>query len=430
MLPAAGGALALGLLLVAVGVPLVQRAAARRADRAAAPLRGELSTAILDLLHGLPDLLAYGAVRQRLETLAGTERRLRRAAARSAAGVGLGAGLVSLAAGGCVWAALALGATGVRAGALDGVLLAVLVLTPLAVFDTVTGLPAAAGQLASARAALGRVFGLLDQPDPVIEPVHGTRLPTKPYRLDVVDLSARWSPDGPDAVADLNLTLEPGKRIAVVGPSGSGKSTFAALLVRFLDPRAGQVRLNGVDTRELDGDEVRTIIGLLTDDAYLFDTTIAENLRIADGHAHREEEAEGDADHDGSHDGADAQRLRAALTRACLIDWVDALPAGLDTMVGEHGARLSGGQRRRLALARALLADFAILVLDEPTEHLDEPTARALTADLLAATRDRATILITHRTIGLDEVDAVVVLDHGRAVRDRGQRDLISVESA
>ncbi len=392
LLPAAGAALALGLLLVAVGVPLVQHAAARHADRRTAPLRGELCTAVVDLLHGLPDLLAYGAARRRLDALADIEVRLRRATARSAAGVGLGAGLVALAGGGSVWAALAWGADAVPAGRLDGVLLAVVVLTPLAVFDTVTGLPTAAANLASARTALSRVFGLLDRPEPVSEPAHPVPLPAPPYRLDVAGLSARWSPDGPDVIAELDLAVAPGRRVAVVGPSGSGKSTLAAVLVRFLEPSAGQVRLGGVDTRTLTGDEVRTVVGLLTDEARLFDTTIAENLRIADRDA-------------------DDRRLRAALAQARLLDWVDSLPAGLDTMVGEHGARLSGGQRRRLALARVLLADFPILVLDEPTEHLDEPTARALTADLLDATRGRTTVLITHRPITLDDVDDIVTLD-------------------
>ena len=403
VLPPAGAALALGLLLVAVGVPLIQHAVARRADQRSAPLRGQLSTSVVDLLHGLPDRIAYGATRQRLDTLAHTEARLRRAAARSAAGVGLGAGLVALATGGCVWAALALGAAAVRGGRLDGVLLAVVVLTPLAVFDTVTGLPAAAAQLASARAALGRVFALLEQPDPVPEPIHPTTLPAPPYRLDVTGLSARWSPGGPDVLEDLTLTLEPGARVAVVGPSGSGKSTLAAVLVRFLEPSAGRVTLNGVDTRAIAGDDVRTVVGLLTDDARLFDTTIADNLRIADRDA-------------------DDQRLRAVLAEARLLDWVDSLPAGLDTMVGEHGARLSGGQRRRLALARVLLADFPILVLDEPTEHLDEPTARALTADLLAATRGQTTVLITHRPIGPDDVDDIVTLGRELTPADDAHR--------
>jgi thiol reductant ABC exporter CydC subunit len=396
LLPAAGMALAAGLLVVAVGVPLVQRAVARRADRRTAPLRGELSAATVDLFDGLPDLVALGAAQRRLGELADTDSRLRRAAARSAAGVGLGAALVSLAAGGCVWAGLALGAPAVRAGQLHSVLLAVVVLTPIAVFDTVSTLPAAAAQFATARAALGRVFALLDRPDPVAEPAVPTPLPRQPYRLAVRNLSARWTATGPEVLNGVDLTLADGERIALVGPSGSGKTTLAAILVRFLDPTAGRVTLNGIDTRDLAADEVRKVIGLLTDDAHLFDTTIADNLRVADR-------------------GADDTRLRRVLVEARLLDWVDSLPNGLDTQVGEHGCRLSGGQRRRLALARALLADFPILIMDEPTEHLDEPTATALTADLLTATAGRSTILITHRPAGLADVDRIVALDRGRS---------------
>jgi thiol reductant ABC exporter CydC subunit len=412
LLPAAGTVLAAGLVAVAAGVPLVQHAAARRADRRTAPLRGELSAATVDLLYGLPELIAYGAAERRLAALAGTDTRLRKAAARSAAGVGLGAGLVALAAGGCVWAGLALGTHAVRAGQLDGVLLAVVVLTPIAVLDTVSGLPAAAAQLTTARAALGRVFGLLDQPEPVADPPQpapNAAGPTPPYRLDVTGLSARWPLGGSAVLHSIDLTLTPGRRVAVVGPSGSGKSTLAAVLVRFLDPSAGRVTINAVDTRDLTADDVRTIVGLLTDDARLFDTTIAENLRIADRDA-------------------DETRLRVALGQARLLDWVDSLPDGLDTMVGEQGSRLSGGQRRRLALARVLLADFPILVLDEPTEHLDEATADALTADLLATTRGRSTVLITHRLTGLAEVDEIVVLEDGR-VAQRGSHDaLVAVD--
>jgi ABC-type bacteriocin/lantibiotic exporter with double-glycine peptidase domain len=154
------------------------------------------------------------------------------------------------------------------------------------------------------------------------------------------------------------------------------------------------VTLDGVDLRELTGERVRQTVGLVGDDAYLFDTTIEENLRVGRRDATREQ-------------------LRAALAGARLLDWVDALPRGLTTPVGEHGARLSGGQRRRLALARALLADFPVLVLDEPTEHLDEPTARALTDDLLDAASGRTVVLITHRPYGLDRVDRVVRLDGG-----------------
>ncbi len=183
-----------------------------------------------------------------------------------------------------------------------------------------------------------------------------------------------------------------------MGPSGSGKTTLAQVLLRFLDASSGTYRLGGVEASALESDTVRRSVGLCAQDAHVFDSTIRENLRLA-------------------RPGATDAELRDALSRARLLDWVRALPEGLDTAVGEHGARLSGGQRQRLALARALLADFPVLVLDEPAEHLDLPTADALTADLLTATRGRATVLITHRLTGLEAVDEVLVLDAGRVVQ-------------
>jgi len=183
-----------------------------------------------------------------------------------------------------------------------------------------------------------------------------------------------------------------------VGPSGSGKSTLAQVLLRFLDAREGTYSLGGVEASALDGDAVRTFVGLCAQDAHVFDSSIRENLRLA-------------------RTGATDGQLRDALSAARLLDWVRSLPDGLDTLVGEHGARLSGGQRQRLALARAVLADFPVLVLDEPAEHLDLATADALTTDLLAATQGRTTVLISHRLAGLEAVDEVLVLDGGRVVQ-------------
>jgi thiol reductant ABC exporter CydC subunit len=390
LLPPAGVALGVGLLVLAVGVPALQARSARRADGGLAPLRGELATGVVDLLHGLPDLVAYGAAERRLGRVVDTDRRLREATERSAATAGLGSAAVVLVTGACVLVGLVAGAVAVRAGALSGELLAVVTLTPLAVFETVGGLPAAAQRLAAARAALGRIADLVAAPTPAPDPVSPRPVPPGPYTLRLVDVTAGWAADRV-ALRHVDLTLAPGRRVALVGPSGAGKSTVAALLVRFLDPLAGRVTLNGVDLRDLRGADLRRIVGYLGEDAYLFDTTIAGNLRVA------------------RPDATDAE-LEAALSAARLLDWVRSLPDGLATPVGEHGLALSGGQRRRLALARLLLGDFPVVILDEPTEHLDEPTARALTADLLAATSGRTTLLITHRLDDLAGVDEVVRL--------------------
>jgi ATP-binding cassette subfamily C protein CydCD len=233
--------------------------------------------------------------------------------------------------------------------------------------------------------------------------------PASPFPLRVQGLRTRHAGQDRDALAGLDLTLEQGRRIAVVGPSGSGKTTLAQVLLRFLDAEAGTYTLGGTDAYGLDGDDVRRLVGLCAQDAHLFDSTVRENLLLARRNA---TEAE----------------LRDALARARLLEWADGLPDGLDTLIGEHGARLSGGQRQRLALARALLADFPVLVLDEPAEHLDLPTADALTADLLAATEGRTTLLITHRLAGLAAVDEVIVLAAGRVAQRGAYAELSVVE--
>jgi ATP-binding cassette subfamily C protein CydC len=220
-------------------------------------------------------------------------------------------------------------------------------------------------------------------------------VPDGPHIMRLEGVDAAWSP-GRTVLHDVDLELLSGSRVALVGPSGCGKSTIAALLVRFLDPGAGRVTLDGVDVRRVAPERLRQIVGYLPEDAYLFDTTIAGNLRIA------RPDATGD-------------QLRAVLAQARLLDWVDTLPDGLETLVGEHGRDLAGGQRRRLALARALLADFRILILDEPTEHLDDETAAMLLDDLLAAAGDRTVLVITHRPDIGARVDAVIDLGRSQA---------------
>ncbi|MFC7530115.1 thiol reductant ABC exporter subunit CydC [Actinoplanes sp. GCM10030250] len=396
----AGLAVAGGLLLVGAVVPVLQARAARRADGRLAPLRAELATGTVDLMHGLPDLLVYGAVDARLALLADADARLRRAQQRSTAMAGLSAAVTALATGVCLLVGLAAGAVAVRSGALPGELLAVVVLTPLAVFETAAGLPAAAQQFAAARGSLRRLADVLSTPVPVIAPQAPVDVPDGPDTLRLEAVSAAWTPGG-TVLYDVDLELRPGARVALVGPSGCGKSTVAALLVRFLDPSAGRVTLDGIDLRLLEPERVRRVVGYLPEDAYLFDTTIAANLRVA------------------RPDATDDQ-LRAALSEARLLGWVDTLPDGLETLVGEHGRALSGGQRRRLALARALLAGFRVLILDEPTEHLDDENAAALLDDVLAAAGDRSVLVISHRADITARVDEVIDLGQARPAVHQG----------
>ncbi|WP_426498406.1 thiol reductant ABC exporter subunit CydD [Streptomyces sp. D54] len=398
LLPEAGVILAVGLLVAGVGVPLVSGACARRTERQLAPARAALATRVADLLGSTAELTVAGALPARQTRLRAADTLLTRIASRAAAATALGGGLSALVCGLTVVAAATVAVPAVQDGRLSGVALAVVVLTPLAAFEAVTGLPLAVQYRQRVARSAERVFEVLDAPVPVREPEAPAEEPASPFPLEVRGLSARYPGARHDALASLDLTLTPGRRIAVVGPSGSGKTTLAQVLLRFLDASSGTYRLGGVEASALDSDTVRRSVGLCAQDAHVFDSSIRENLRLA-------------------RPGATDAELRDALSRARLLDWVLALPEKLDTPVGEHGARLSGGQRQRLALARALLAGFPVLVLDEPAEHLDLPTADALTADLLDATRGCATVLITHRLTGLDTVDEVLVLDAGRVVQ-------------
>lgn len=409
LLPGAGVVLAAGLLLAGVGVPLVSGACARQAERRLAPARADLATGITDLLGGTAELTVAGALPARLARTRESDGVLTRIAARAATATALGGGLGALIAGLTVVAAALVALPAVADGRLAGVELAVVVLTPLAAFEAVTGLPLAVQYRQRVKRSAERVFEVLDAPVPVREPAVPAEAPASPFPLEVRGLSARYAGAGHDALDSFDLTLEAGRRIAIVGRSGSGKTTLAQVLLRFLDARTGTYRIGGVDASALDGDTVRRLVGLCAQDAHVFDSSIRENLRLA-------------------RTGATDAELRDALGRARLLDWALALPDGLDTLVGEHGARLSGGQRQRLALARALLADFPVLVLDEPAEHLDLPTADALTADLLAATQGRTTVLITHRLEGLEAVDEVVVLEEGAVVQRGPYSTLAAVD--
>ncbi|MGW3323387.1 thiol reductant ABC exporter subunit CydD [Streptomyces virginiae] len=409
LLPEAGVVLAVGLLAAGIAVPVVSGACARRAERRLAPARGELATRVADLLTGTAELTVAGALEDRKGRTRESDALLTRIAARGSAAAGLGGGLSALVCGLTVVAAAAVAANAVHDGRLSGVAMAVAVLTPLAAFEAVNGLPLAVQYRQRVRRSAERVYEVIDAPVPVAEPEQPAAAPASPFPLRLTGLTARHPGQERAALRDLDLTLEAGRRIAVVGPSGSGKTTLAQVLLRFLDPAEGAYSLGGSDARTLDGDDVRALVGLCAQDAHIFDSSVRENLRLA-------------------RTGASEEQLRQALAGARLLEWADGLPDGLDTLVGEHGERISGGQRQRLALARALLADFPVLVLDEPAEHLDLVTADALTADLLAATEGRTTVLITHRLAGLEAVDEVLVLDRGAVVQRGPYAELAAAE--
>jgi len=416
LLGPAGALLAAGLIAGGIVVPGVALAAASSAARRTGPARGQFGGAFYEVLAGAADLQAFCAEDIALRRAESANRELARLGSRYAAASGLGAGLASLTAGLTLWGVLLTGVSAVGSGALGRVPLAVLTLTALAAFEAVAGLPGAAIQLSHARTSAMRLAEVLDAPAPVTDPEHPVPLPSRQsaaseLTVSLRDARVRYDPDGPLAIDGVSLDLPPGRRIALVGPNGAGKSTVAAVLLRFRELTGGSVTLGGHDLASYRADDVRTVIGGCAQDPHIFDATIADNLRIARQRASDRELAE-------------------AAARAGLADWIAELPEGLHTRTGPNGAALSGGQRQRVALARALLADPIVLILDEPTAHLDPASRRSLTADLLAATAGRAVLLITHDLDGLDQVDEIIVLDHGRVAERGAHHALIARDRA
>jgi ATP-binding cassette, subfamily C, bacterial CydC len=392
ILPSAAAILAAGLIVGGVLVPLVAAAVNRAVGRRQAGARAELTADLVELLRGAPELVAYGREEETLERIRRSDRELARLDRRNAFAMGVADALMILVAGLTVAGVLAVAVAAHQADALDRVLVATLALLALASFDAVAPLPAAARELAGTLASGRRVLELTDREPAVRDPEKPRPAPTDPAVVALEGVTARYASAEDPAVSGLDLRLERGKRIALVGPSGAGKTTVTNVLLRFLDPEAGRVTIDGHDLREFRQADVRATFAVAGQDAHVFNSTIRANLELA-----RPKSSD--------------EKLWQALRRARLASWVSGLPDGLDTLVGEEGAQLSGGQRQRLTLARAFLSDAPVLLLDEPTAHLDPENAEALVRDVLTAADGRSVLLITHRPEGLDLVDEIVALD-------------------
>jgi ATP-binding cassette, subfamily C, bacterial CydC len=398
VLPAAALVLALGLALAGIAVPLLAGRLARHVGRRQAAARGELTAELVELLRGAPELVAYGREADALARVREADRELVRLGRRDALVAGLADAMSILVAGVTTAAVLALAIAAHEEATLDRVLVATLALLALSSFDAVAPLPSAARELSATLAAGRRVLELTDRRPAVTDPSDPAPAPRAPVSVALEGVTARYTSAAEPALELFSLRLDPGKRVALVGPSGAGKTTVTNLLLRFLDPEAGRLTIGGHDARELRQEDVRRTFALAGQEAHVFDSTIRENLRLAQP------------------DASD-QELRDALRRARLDEWVESLPDGLDTLVGEEGSRLSGGQRQRLVVARALLSDAPVLLLDEPTAHLDEETAEELVADVLDAAAGRSVLLVTHRPEGLDLVDEIVRLNDVAGIR-------------
>ncbi|HEY6583004.1 MAG TPA: thiol reductant ABC exporter subunit CydC [Rubrobacter sp.] len=391
---------ALGFLLaVGVGVPLLARRLVRGLGRKQLELRGELNARIVDGVQGAQDLLAFGAERDHERDISTLNRRLGRLQGKMAFITGLQDALGDLLMNLAMLSVLVLAIPLVSGGEVRGVYLAFLALVVLGSFEAVQPLGTAFQFLGRSTGAGERLFEIVDAEPEVKDPAAPLPIP-RDHKLEFKGVGFRYENGNRFALGDVSFTLERGKRVAVVGPSGAGKSTLAGLVLRFWDPTSGEISFGGRDVREYAQDDVRGLIGVVSQDTHVFNDTLLANLLLA-----RPEATDDD--------------LRNVLVQAQLDELVQRLPHGLESPLGEQGLRLSGGARQRLAVARALLKDAPLLVLDEPTANLDPSTERELLDAVYRSMQDRATLVITHRLVRMQQMDEILVLESGHIV-ERG----------
>ena len=396
LLPGVGLLLGVVVVLALIVAPLIIGRTTRRAERLLAPRKAELASVVVTALHGCADLSANGRIIDTTTRAHAIDDSVTELSRRESFALGIGGGTATVLQGLAVCATLVIAIPAVVSGRIEPVWLAVVALLPLALIDVLATLPGSALAFQRLKGSADRIAGVMDSPDPVVDPVNPARLGTQPSDISLSDLSASWSTV--QVLSGISFDLVAGRRLAVVGPSGSGKSTLAACLMGFLSYQ-GSARLGDIEIRDVGGDDLREHISVLSQQAHIFDTTIAENIRLG-----REIEE---------------QAIWLALEQAQRADWVRGLPKKLQTQVGTFGMSISGGEAQRLALARFLVQPRPIVVLDEPTEHLDSETAQDLERTMFDALAGFTTIVITHRLSSLHLADNVIVLRNGR-VHERG----------
>ncbi len=399
-----------GLLLGLAGVALplwLKRLAAPTGERVTR-LASELRASLVDDLQGMGELLIDGADRRHAEATARLSRSLASGQTRLNQLDGLSQGAVGLCANLALWLVLLTAIPMVRDAELPPVQLAMLALFTLASFEAVAPLPAAFQGLGETFEAARRIFGLVDSRPAVEEPARPAGLP-QDLTLALAGVCFNYPDRADDSplLREVDLRLPPGGRIALIGPSGSGKTTLLQLLLKFRAPDRGEITLGGRSYDVLCGESLRRCMAVATQYNHLFNASIRDNLLLA-------------------RPGADQAGIESACRTAMLHDFIAGLPEGYDTRVGELGLRLSGGQVRRLAVARALLKASPILILDEPTEGLDPHTERLMMRHLLQRRGEQSLLLVTHRVLGLEAMDEILLLHDGRIAERGSHRSLLA----
>jgi ATP-binding cassette subfamily C protein CydCD len=400
------------MLVLGLGVPLLSWTLSRRAGTELVSRRAALQARLVDGIQGLAELLVFGRGTDYSESLVADGKTYDQTQRYLASLTGFSCALITLLVNLGMLAVLALAIPLVASGQVSNVMLAVLTLSALAGFEAVLPLPLAAQTLSSSLQSARRLFEVVDA-EPMVRDslfVRRNLLPASPttnHELRITNLTFSYPGQAQPALQEITFQLTPGKRIAIVGPSGAGKSTLANLLMRFWDYSQGQVLLDGRDFHEFAQEDVRRLVSVISQRTYFFNDTIRQNLLLA-------------------YPAATESEVQNAAQRAQIHDFIIRLPKGYETIIGERGFRLSGGERQRLAIARALLRNAPIFLLDEPTANLDPLTERLILDMLFTLTRGQSLLLITHRLVGLENMDEILVLDHGCMIESGTHAELVA----
>jgi ATP-binding cassette, subfamily C, bacterial CydC len=396
----------LGLLFCATLAPALLYIINKRTGQALIEERGRFTGILVESIQGMSDLLAFGRENEQIQKVKAAGDRLGKiqlllsqSRELSAALNGLITNLTLLV---VLWVAIPL----VNQGKLDGVSLAVLALLTMASFEAVMPLAQSSQVLQSSLQAARRLFAVVDAPIPIVLPALPFSAPLSPAIL-IRDLYFRYGPDQPWVLEDIQIDLPPKKKIAIVGPSGAGKTSLLNLLLRFWESERGSIKLDGVEIGQYAPADVRELTSLVSQSTYLFSATLRQNLLLARPNADQEE-------------------LISAIGQVGLADWLAQLPIGLDSWLGENGVKMSGGERQRLAIARAILQDRPILLLDEPTANLDAVTEQKIIQVLNIVSKERSVLWVTHRLSGLEAMDEIIVLNNGKVVERGRQQGLLA----
>lgn len=395
----------LSLLLVGVGLSVIALFAGKKVGAESVNKRSVLREEIVDMVNGLPEILLYTRAREMIQKVQQAGREYYNTQIKISALNAAQTAANSLIVGVTVWLALLISIPLVSSGALDGIYLAVIVLGVMASFEAVQNIPQAMNLMGANIRSAERIFSVTDQTAAISAVTEDQDLPKKPS-LALRDVSFSYAET--PVLVDINIDLPYGKKIAIVGPSGAGKTTLSDLLLRFWEPDHGEITIDSITSTRISAEANRELFSVVGQNSFLFNTSLMENLLVANPDANEEQ-------------------VHQACASAELHRFVETLPKGYQTIIGERGYQFSGGERQRLSIARALLKDAPILILDEPTANLDPNTEKKIIATIKERFSDRSMLWITHRLTGLEDMDEIIVLSDGKIVERGDHRSLLAL---